>query len=150
MADDTYTSELGDGSNVSVGGSDLGELKDIKWGGGGYEAVDGSNLKTVGLRRFLQTKSADGGEVTLEYISAQTQHPGSGEKDLVVTLPDGTTISYTVFVLSEDGNAPYKGLVTRTIKFKVTIPASGGQAEYAKRQKVIAPVVPATLAGKVA
>jgi len=117
-----YTAVLGDGASISIG-SAVGEVVSIKFGGGGYESVDVSNLSSTGIRRYLQTKSADGGELTVEYTSAAAQNPGTGEKAVTITLSDNTAFTFTAFLLSSDHDVPLRGKVTHTTKMKITAPA---------------------------
>ena len=115
----SYTAALGDGATISIGHS-MGEVKSIKFGGGGYESVDVSNLSTTGLRRYLQTKSADGGEITVEYISAASQTPPDGEVTVDIAWGVSESVSFTAFVMHADCNVPLRQAVAHTLTLKIT------------------------------
>ena len=124
----SYTATLGDGATISIGDS-MGEVKSIKFGGGGYESVDVSNLNTTGLRRYLQTLSADGGEITVEYISQDSQTPPSDEVTVDIEWGEDGSMSFTAFVLHADCNVPLRQAVSHTLTLKITETDEDG-AEY--------------------
>jgi hypothetical protein len=113
------TAVLGDGASISIG-SAIGEVVSIKFGGGGYDVVDVSNLASIGIRRFLQSKSADGGELTVEYTSAASQTPAAGIHAVTITLSDGTAFSFSAYVTSPDHDISLRNKVTHTVKMKIS------------------------------
>ena len=139
------TAVLGDGATISIGGTPLGEVESIKYGGGGFDAVDVSNLSSVGIRRFLQTASADGGEITIEYCSAALWAGTPGELAVVIALSDATSITFTAFLLSSETNIPLRAKVTHSMKLKITAAAGTTQA-----YKLAPATIPALTAEQVA
>ena len=120
------TAQLGDGSTLSIAGYSLGEIMSIKAGGGGYEAVDVSNLSTTGLRAFLQTLSYDGGELEVEYVANPfVAITTVGQQAFTITLPGSAgTITGYCFVLSQNHDIPMRQKITHSIKFKITASVS--------------------------
>lgn len=111
---------LGDGTTISIAGTLVGNATAIRFGGGGFEAVDASDLATTGLRPFMQTLSEDGGECTIEYHSAVSSKPGRGNLAIVITLPCSVAaISFTAFLLSEENVVPMKNLFNHTMRLKI-------------------------------
>jgi hypothetical protein len=111
---------LGDGSTISINGTPVGNPTSIRFGGGGYEAIDASDLGTIGLRPKMQTLSEDGGQCTIEYHSAASSKPGRGNLAIVITPAGGVSaISFTAFLLNEENVVPMKGLFAHTMQLSI-------------------------------
>ncbi len=111
---------LGDGTTISIGGVAVGKVTNIRVGGGGFEAIDCSDLSTTGIRPFLQSLSEDGGELSIEYHSSASSKPARGNLAIVITLPCSVAaISLTAFLLNEENVIPMKGLFAHTMRLKV-------------------------------
>lgn len=117
---------LGDGATLEVDNSALGEITNIKVGGGGYDAVEVSHLGSTGLRKFLQTLTKDGGELNIAYNTVASQEPAAGDHTVVITLADSTEIEFEAFTLTEDTDIPYKDKVSHNLRMKVTAADESG------------------------
>jgi len=110
---------LGDGTTVQIDSVLIGQVDDVRAGGGGFEAVPADDLSTTGLRPFLQSASEDGGEITMGYHSASSKKPARGNHVMVLTLPDGTELEYYVFTMSEETTIGKKALINHSLRMKV-------------------------------
>lgn len=111
---------LGDGTTISIGGTPVGKVTSIRYGGGGFEAVDASDLSTTGVRPFMQSLSEDGGELTIEYHNATSAKPARGNLAITITLPNSVAaVSLTAFLLSEENVVQMKALFAHTMRLKI-------------------------------
>lgn len=94
---------LSDGTTITVDAAAAGDVTSVRWGGGGYQAVDAGHLGTTGLIPFLQTLSKDGGELTIEYFSTTGISQTRGNKSIVIALPCSVAaVSFKAFFLNEE------------------------------------------------
>ena len=117
---------LGDGATLEVDSGAIGEITNIKFGGGGYDAVDVSHLGSTGLRTFLQTLTKDGGELNIAYHAVASAEPAAGEHEITITLADDTEITFSAFTLTEDTDIPYKDKVSHNLRMKITATDESG------------------------
>lgn len=111
---------VGDGSTLSIGSTAIGEVQNIRFGGGGYEVYDASHMGTDGLKPFLQSLAEDGGEVTIDYRNKTSQKPDRGVLDVSIKLSDGTTVSMPALLVSHESTVPKAGIYSHTMKLKIT------------------------------
>lgn len=111
---------VGDGSSISIGGTPIGCVQQIRFGGGGYEMYDASCMATTGVKPFLQSAAEDGGELTVEYANSTSQKPGTGVQSVTITLSDSTTVTFSALVVSHESTIPKQGIVTHSLRLKIT------------------------------
>lgn len=111
---------VGDGSTISIGGTAVGEVQSIRFGGGGYEVYDASAMATTGLKPFLQSLAEDGGEITIEYRNKTSQKPARGILSIVLTLSDSSSITFAALLQSHDSSVPKNGIYSHSMKLKIT------------------------------
>ena len=111
---------LGDGTTIEVDSAAVGDVTAIRWGGGGYQAVDAGHLGTTGLIPFLQTLSRDGGELTIEYFSVTGIAQTRGNKAIVITLPNSVAaVSFHAFFLNEENVLQMREKYSHTARMKI-------------------------------
>lgn len=111
---------VGDGSTISIGGTPVGEVQNIDFGGGGYEMYDASAMETVGLRPFLQSLAEDGGEITIAYRNKTSQKPPRGMLSIELTLSDNSTIAMSALLQSHSSTVPAKGIYSHSLRLKIS------------------------------
>lgn len=110
---------ISDGTTIKIDGTAIGEVRDIRTGGGGYGAVDCRHLGTTGLVPFLQSVCKDGGDISVDYIGPNP-NVTTGVKTILITRSDASTATFSAFLLDDTENFSVGKEVTRTVRFKVT------------------------------
>lgn len=111
---------LGDGTTLTIDSVAVGKATNIRYGGGGYQAVDAGDLSTTGLIPFMQTLSKDGGELTIEYHSTTSIAQTRGNKSIVITLPGAVAaVSFKAFFLNEENVIPMREKFSHTARMKI-------------------------------
>lgn len=111
---------VGDGTTIAIGGTTIGEVQSIRFGGGGYEAYDAAHMGTTGVKPFLQSLAEDGGELSVEYRNKTSQKPARGIHSVTITLSDASTVTFSAFLQSHESTVPKNGIYSHSMRLKIT------------------------------